>query len=169
MFGFLGSEDFWSNTVSNLIGTFVGAGLALLSAWGVAKRGRTHSEIAGLQQIIDRLGRSRAFVPDQGGVVRTAALNADEQAEFRRVMISVFILRDLIERVVNSLDPKRNSVKILNEMYIDILNYLNATEIDSCDYRNKLMQLRGELVDCENRLKNLHSKLTLHEPGKLET
>jgi hypothetical protein len=161
-------SGFWSNTISNLVGTFVGAGLALLSAWIIAKRGRTRSEAQSLQRLIDRIYRSRAYWPIPIGPVRINPLNADEQADFERVTASILITRQVIEKAANSLDPKRKSVAILDDMYVATLKYLNATEIDACDYVNESMRLREELILSEQQLKGLHPKLIFRAPGTAE-
>ena len=158
-------SDFLSNTTANLVGTFVGAGLAFLSAWAVSRRERARSELRRLQQVIDRLYRSRAFMPIPIGPVQTNPLNNRQQADFDRVTASIFITRKLIEEAANSLDPKRKSVVILDDMYLATLNYLNSTEINCCDYNNELMRLRAKLVSDEKRLKQLHPKLAFREPG----
>jgi hypothetical protein len=161
-------SGFWSNTVSNLVGTFVGAGLALLSAWYVATRDRARSEAQSLQRLVDRIYRSRAYWPVPIGPVRTHPLAADEQADFERVTASILITRALIEKAADSLDPKRKSVAILDDIYVAILKYLNATEVNAHDYVNESMRLREELVLGEQRLKQLHPKLILRLPGTAE-
>lgn len=161
-------SGFWSNTISNLVGTFVGAGLALLSAWIIAKRNQARSEVQSLQRLVDRIYRSRAYWPIPIGPERTNPLNVDEQADFERVTASMLITRELIEKAANSLDPKRKSIAILDDMYVAILKYLNATEVNACDYVNESMRLREELVLSEQQLKKLHPKLIFRAPGTAE-
>lgn len=161
-------SGFWSNTISNLIGTFVGAGLALLTAWIIAKRNRARSEAQSLQRLVDRIYRSRAYWPRPVGPVRTNPLNAAEQADFERVTASILTTRELVERAANSLDPKRKSVAILDNMYVAVLKYLNATEVNACDYVNESMRLRKELMSSEQQLQKLHPKLIVREPGTAE-
>jgi hypothetical protein len=159
MSGFLG------NTAANLVGTFVGAGLALLSAWAVARRERARAEVRRLQRLIDRIYRSRALVLVSDYPVQTDILDHLQQDDFRRVTASVLTTRDLIGEIIDFLDPQRPAAAILDDMYAAALKYLNTTEIDSPDYINELMRLREELVDGEQRLHRLHPKLILREPG----
>jgi hypothetical protein len=158
-------SDFLSNTVSNLVGTFVGAGLALLSAWGVARRERARSEIRRLQRLIDRVYRSRALVLVPDCPVQTSPLDDLQQRDFQRVTASVLTTRDLIGGITDSLDAGRPVVAVLDDMYAATLKYLNTTEVDSRDYVNELMRLRNELFAGEQRLQQLHPKLVLREPG----
>jgi hypothetical protein len=157
-------SDFLSNTAANLVGTFVGAALALLSAWAVARRERARAEVRRLQRLIDRIYRSRALVAVSNYPVQVDPLNQQE-GDFRRVTASVLTTRDLIGEIMDYLDPQRPAVTILDDMYAAALEYLNTTEIDSRDYINELMRLREELVDGEQRLHRLHPKLILREPG----
>jgi len=161
-------SDFWSNTAANIVGTFVGAALALLSAWAIAKRDQAHSEAQSLQRLIDRIYRSRAYRPVPTGPVQADPLNEAQQADFERTTASVLVTRSLIERAADSLDSKRKSVGVLDDMYVATLNFLNATEVNPRRYVHELMQLRQELISCEERLKQLHPKLTFREPGTAE-
>ena len=56
---------FWESVASNIIGTFVGAGLALLTSFFIVRHGETRNDLRLLQGLIDRLYRSRALRPNQ--------------------------------------------------------------------------------------------------------
>jgi hypothetical protein len=158
-------SDFWSNTAANLVGTFVGAGLALLTALVVSRRERKLSEIQRLRRLIDRIYYSRAFRPLMDPPEKVDPL---DEVDFKRTTDSVLITRRLIEDAANSVNPKRKSVEFLNSMYVAILYYLNETEEDPSSYQRELMRLRAELKEREQQLTQLYPQLTFKEPGGAE-
>ncbi|WP_143590732.1 hypothetical protein [Thermoactinospora rubra] len=161
-------DDFISNAAANLVGTFVGAGLAFLTAWAVARRQQALSEISKLQRLIDRIYRSRALRKVPRTAARSAELNEYERADCERVTRSIFTIRSLIEDAANTFNAGASTVSVLDDMYGATLDYLNAIEIDDRNYINEVMRLREALLEGERRLKQLHPKLVLREPGGIE-
>jgi hypothetical protein len=157
--------DFLSNTAANLIGTFVGVGLGLLTARAVTRREQGRAEVARLQRLIDRMYRSRALAPKPFTAPRTTDLDPAEQLHYDRVTRAIFGIRDLIEAAANTFDPRAKAAPVLDEMYGAVLVYLNAIEVDHRDYVNESMRLREALAQAAARLKKLHSSLVLREPG----
>jgi septation ring formation regulator EzrA len=160
--------DLLSNVVANLVGTFVGAGLALLIAWGVARRERRALEIQRLQRMIDRLYRSRALrsIPERPR--RSIPLNTAEEVDLDRTTASILTTRSLIDEAANTFEAGSKSIPVLEDMYAATLDYLNSIEDDRRDYNNSLMRLRKALIAAEERLLELHPSLTLREPGGIE-
>jgi hypothetical protein len=46
---------FWESVAANIVGTFVGAGLALLTSYLVVRHGETRNDLRLLQALIDRM------------------------------------------------------------------------------------------------------------------
>jgi hypothetical protein len=158
-------SDFIGNALANLVGTFVGAVLAILTAWAAARRQQRMSEIGRLQRLIDRIYRSRALTKVPQAVRRSTVLGEYERADLERVTGAVFIIRGLIEEAANTFDSRASAASVLDDMYVATLDYLNAIEVDDRDYVNELMRLREALLGGERRLKRLHPQLVLREPG----
>jgi hypothetical protein len=160
-------SEFISDAAANLVGTFVGAGLALLTAWAVARRQQVASEISKLQRLIDRIYRSRALTKVPYAARRSANLDEYEIADLRRITGAIFTIRSLIEEAVNTFDSRAAAAPVLDDMYGATLDYLNAVEIDDRDYVNEVMRLREALLEGEMRLKQICPQLVLREPGGL--
>jgi hypothetical protein len=161
--------DFFSNTAANLVGTFVGVGLGLLTARVVTRREKARTETARLQRLIDRMYRSRALAIKPITPPRTADLDQGERLHYDRVTRAIFGIRDLIEAAANTFDPRAKAVPVLDEMYGAVLVYLNAIEVDHRDYVNESMRLREALSMAAAKLKKLHASLVLREPGGIAT
>jgi hypothetical protein len=158
-------SEFASDAAANLIGTFVGAALAFLTAWLFARRQRTQSEIGKLQRLFDRIYRSRALTEYARTAPRAAALTELERLDSERITGAVFTIRSLIEDAANEFDARSPVVAVLDDMYGAVLEYLNAVEIDNRDYVNEVMRLRESLREGELKLKQLHPQLVFREPG----
>lgn len=161
--------DFVSNTAANLVGTFVGVGLGLLTARAVNRRTQSRAEVARLQRLIDRMYRSRALAVKPFTPPRIAELDANERLHYDRVTRAIFGIRDLIETAAGTFDPRAKAVPVLDDMYGAVLVYLNAIEVDHRDYVNESMRLRDALVQAATRLKKLHPSLVVREPGGIAT
>src|SRR5262249_12941064 len=135
------------------------------SAWAIARREQGRSEARRLQRLIDRIYRSRALKLVPTGPVQTDPLDEEQQGDFQRATASILVTRSLIEDSINFFDSKKDSITVLDEMYVATLNYLNVTERDPRTYNTELMRLRKELVTGEQRLKQLNPHLILREPG----
>jgi hypothetical protein len=157
--------DFLSETAANLVGTFVGVGLGLLTARTVTRRERARAETARLQRLIDRMYRSRALALKPTTPPRTTELDPNELVHYDRVTRAIFGIRDLIEAAANTFDPRAKAVPILDEMYAAVLVYLNAVEVNQRDYLNESMRLREALLAASVKLTKLHRSLVLREPG----
>jgi len=161
--------DFLSETAANLVGTFVGVGLGLLTARSVTRRERARAETARLQRLIDRMYRSRALALKPFTPPRTTDLDQNERVHYDRVTRAIFGIRDLIEAAANTFDPRAKAVPVLDEMYAAVLVYLNAVEVDQRDYLNESMRLREALLAASVKLTKLHRSLVLKEPGGIAT
>jgi hypothetical protein len=158
-------QDFLVDASANLLGTFVGAGLALLTAALVKRAEQRRSELTRLQRLIDRIYRSRALTQKPMTTQRVAQLSTEERGHFQRVTSSIFTIRNLIEEAAGTFHPKATAVPVLDDMYAATLEYLNAIEVDDRDYLNESMRLREALIAGEARLKRLHGSLVLRDPG----
>ncbi len=157
--------EFLADAAANLVGTFVGAVLAILSAWAGYRIKQSRDEIRKLQRLIDRMYRSRALRPKPLTSRRYTPLNTEERGHYQTVTSAIFTIRHLIEDAANTFSPKAKATPVLDDMYAAVLEYLNAIEVDDRDYLNESMRLREALVAAQARLKQLHAALVLREPG----
>lgn len=162
-------QDFLVDASANLLGTFVGAGLALLTAALVKRAEQRRAEMSRLQRLIDRIYRSRALTLKPTTSPRVAELSAEERGHFQRVTSSIFTIRNLVEEAAGTFHPKAPAVPVLDDMYAATLDYLNAIEFDNRDYLNESMRLREALIAGEARLKRLHRSLVVRDPGGIAT
>jgi hypothetical protein len=158
-------QDFLVDASANLLGTFVGAGLALLTAALVKRAEQRRSEMSRLQRLIDRIYRSRALTSKPMTAQRVTPLDAEARGHFQRVTSSIFTIRNLIEEAAGTFHPKAAAVPVLDDMYAATLDYLNAIEVDDRDYVNESMRLREALIAGGARLKRLHGSLVVRDPG----
>jgi hypothetical protein len=133
---------FWESVASNIIGTFVGAGLALLTSFFIVRHGETRNDLRLLQGLIDRLYRSRALRPNQV----TLPFDSPEVRENeRRCAKSVLATRDRIAFTSDELSGHSDAFDELDRMHVACLRYLNDVEDDPSRYIGSLMTLRDEL------------------------
>lgn len=133
---------FWESVASNVIGTFVGAGLALLTSFFIVRHGETRNDLRLLQGLIDRLYRSRALRPNQVAVpFDTMEVRENE----RRCAKSVLATRDRIAFTSDELSGHSDAFDELDRMHVACLRYLNDVEDDPSRYISSLMTLRSEL------------------------
>ena len=159
------ADQFLADTVSSLVGTFVGTALTVLATWIGYRVQRARTESDKLQRLIDRIYRSRALAPKPVVARRYAPLTDDELAHQQRVTSAIFTVRHHIEDAANTFNPKAKALPVLDDMYAATLEYLNATEVDVRDYVNESMRLREALIAAEARLAKLHRGIVLREPG----
>ena len=157
--------EFLADAGANLVGTFVGAVLAIFSAWVGYRIKQSRDEIRKLQRLIDRMYRSRALRPKPSTPRRYTPLTAEERVHYQNVTSAIFTIRHLVEDAANTFSPKARAIPVLDDMYAAVLDYLNAIEVDDRDYLNESMRLREALVAAEARLKTLHRGLVIREPG----
>jgi hypothetical protein len=135
--------DFVDNTLANVIGTFVGAALALLSTWWLRRRATKARERRILQGVLDRLYRSRAIRP--GRCRPEGALTPTERVDFERCARSIVDTRDRIAAVGDEIEMYAGVTPVLDAMYAHCLDYLDASETDHTRYVTELMELRSAL------------------------
>jgi len=135
-------ETFWDGVLSNIIGTFVGAGLALMTSYLVVRHGETRNDLRLLQALIDRLYRSRAL---QAGQVPSPFESADEHENERRSTKSVLATRNRIAVTSDELSAHSDAFDELDRMHLACLRYLNTVQDDRSAYVAALLRLRAEL------------------------
>ncbi len=133
---------FWESVASNVIGTFVGAGLALLTSFFVVRYGETRNDLRLLQGLIDRLYRSRALRPNQ---VEVQFDSPEARENQRRSTKSVLATRDRIAFTSDELSGHSDAFDELDRMLVACLRYLNDVQDDPSRYISSLMALRAEL------------------------
>lgn len=133
---------FWESVASNVIGTFVGAGLALLTTFFVVRHGETKNDLRLLQALIDRLYRSRALRPNQV----PGPFDAEARENERRSTKSVLATRDRIAVTSDDLSGHSDAFDELDRMHVACLRYLNEVQDDPSRYIQSLMTLRSELA-----------------------
>ncbi|HOC13986.1 MAG TPA: hypothetical protein PLL50_10430 [Propionicimonas sp.] len=150
---------FWEGVASNVVGTFVGAGLALLTSFFVIRHSETRNDLRLLQALIDRLYRSRAL---RAGQLATAFDTPDARENERRSTKSVLATRDRIAFTSDSLSGHSDAFDELDRMHVACLRYLNDVQDDPSGYIAGLMMLRSQLEPevtalCE-RYRTLHPR-----------
>jgi hypothetical protein len=136
-------DAFWENVAANIIGTFVGAGLALLTSFFVVRYGETKNDLRLLQALIDRLYRSRALRPGQ---VPVPFDSPEVRENERRCTKSVLATRGRIAITSDGLSSHSDAFDELDAMHVACLRYLNDVEDDRSRYIAGLMALRSELA-----------------------
>jgi hypothetical protein len=156
--------QFASDVAANLIGTFAGAVLALLSAWGLSRSAARRNEARLVQSAIDRLSRSRVFT--HTGQDRGPELSAAERDDLRRSTESVLASREYIARVIADLGLASRSVATLEEMHAACSRCLRAIEDNPAAYDREMVQLRDDLGGHAERMCRDNPRLTLRLPGE---
>lgn len=133
---------FWENVASNVIGTFVGAGLALLTSYLVVRHGEAKNDTRLIQGLVDRLYRSRALRPNRPPVDYELPEIREDQ---RRCTKSVLTTRNRIAFVSDELSTHSQAFDELDRMHVACLRYLNAVDDEPSRYVDALMELRAEL------------------------
>jgi hypothetical protein len=134
--------EFWLDLTSNVIGTFVGAGLALMTSFLVVRHGEKKNDVRLVQALVDRLYRSRALRPGRlPGDYSLEAVREDQ----KRGTKSVLATRDRIALTSDELSSHSQAFDELDAMHVACLRYLNAIEEDPSRYVQALMELRAEL------------------------
>jgi hypothetical protein len=133
---------FWESVASNVIGTFIGAGLALLTSFLVVRRGEEKNDARLIQSLVDRLYRMRALRPDRPAVDYSLPEIQEDQ---RRCTKSVLTTRNRIAYVSDELSTHSQAFDELDAMHVACLRYLNAIDDDPSRYVELLRDLRAEL------------------------
>lgn len=156
-------NDFLLNTGANLVGTFAGAVLAIVTTWWFDKRRRRESQVAHLQRVVDRLHRSRALAPGRGRA--PGPLTDVESRDVDRCNLSVLEAR---ERISAASEAWRGNVNVSDEldaMYVDCLHYLETVETDREGYVTHLRTLREALDSRVTNLAGVLAGIRYREPG----
>jgi hypothetical protein len=153
-------DGFLSNALANLIGTFVGAVLALAIALYLSSRDKKIRDRRLIQSVIDRLHRSRALRPNQtGGDGDSPAVTADREYCTK----SILTTRERIAAVSDELSVRAKGFGGLEAMYLACLRYLSRGKRNPHNYVGELMRLREALVVQVDALcasdKELHRRL----------
>jgi hypothetical protein len=136
-------NDFVSNAGANIVGTFIGAGLALVSSWWLQRRSAVRADRRHLQGLVDRLYRSRAIAP---GRSRTEGpLSELEVTDCERGTASIIATRDRTATVCDALTVLTGAIAPLERIYVHCLDYLDASTDDPSGYLEHLMELREKL------------------------
>lgn len=158
-------SDFWANLSANLIGTFTGAGLALLSSWWLGRRATRRREVRSVQGAIDRLARSRAFTHSL--IEQKKRLSPDELEDMKRSTASVLATRERLTRVIENLLIDNEAIPFLEEMHGACAVYLRTVETEPSDYVRALVDLRSILTLLVQRLCQVDRRLRFAGPGEL--
>jgi hypothetical protein len=158
-------SGFWADVVANLIGTFAGAGLALLSSWVLSMRVARRRETRLLQSIIDRLARSRVFTHTDVGD-HVGALSAGQVEDSRRSTESILASREHIGLAMSEFGADSDVRQALEDMYGACALYLHSVENDPNGYVRAICDLREVLGGMERELHQLRPRLRLKMPGE---
>jgi hypothetical protein len=155
-------DGFLGNTLANLVGTFVGAALALWAALRSTKHAARERDRQLLQSVIDRMYRSRALRRDQYGGLGDSP---QDWLDRERCARSVEVTRDRIAASSDGLSAGRPEVAILDNMHAACLRYMSHASRDPYNYVEALNILRAELLDQVEALCDENSTLTRRYPG----
>jgi hypothetical protein len=155
-------NPFWESVASNMIGTFVGAGLALVTSYLVVRHNETKSDLRLLQALIDRLYRSRAL---RAGQVAVPFDTAREEENERRSTKSVLATRDRIAVTSDDLSGHSDAFDELDRMHLACLRYLNTVQENRTGYVDALLRLRSELEPEVLALCQRYPRLQYREVG----
>ena len=158
-------SGFWSNVWANLIGTFAGAGLALLSSWLLQRSAERRGQRKLVQAVVDRIGRSRVFARNERE--HAGPLSQDERSDLSRSIASILTTRELMSRVLAELGASHRLAPVLEQMTAACALYLRSTEEDADAYIEATLQLREVLTSLVYELVELDSKLTRRGPGEM--
>jgi hypothetical protein len=156
--------EFWSDAAANLVGTFAGAGLALMSSWLFARNAGRKNEVRLLQSIIDRLSRSRVFTHESNTI--SGSLSPDHWDDLRRSTASILASRDYIGYVMSNLEPTSQAASLLEDMLGACALYLRSVESDPTTYARASVDLREYLHRAVQGLCAQNSGLRSREPGE---
>lgn len=157
------ASEFWSNTGANLIGTFVGAALAIGGALFLERKSRTRAERLSIQALVDHAHRSRAFAPASTG--HSSMSDAHAGGDRQRCNLSVLNTRNRIGDVRDRVSNHSDALPILDQMYVDCLEYLERTELNPEGYGEELMNLRERLEARFEELSAVVPSLDVKSPG----
>lgn len=155
-------DGFLGNLLATLVGTFLGAGLALWAAHAQAKRTDTVRDRRLTQSVIDRLYRSRALRPKQVGGVRGTEWDREDR---KRCTASVITTRERIAYVSDELSVGAKASIELGRMHVACLRYLSREEREPAQYVSALMVLREALAKEVNALCDRDKQLQRRIPG----
>lgn len=133
---------FWESVASSVIGTFIGAGLALWTSFLVVRHQETKNDARLIQSLVDRLYRARALRPDRPPVDYGLPEIQEDQ---KRCTKSVLTTRNRIAFVSDELSSHSPAFDELDAMHLACLRYLNAIDEDPSRYVQLLAELRTEL------------------------
>lgn len=149
---------------SNLVGTFAGAGLALLSSWGLTRASTRRTEHRLVQSVIDRLARSRALTHQP--VDQRGPLNTAQQEDLRRSTESILATRQYIERVLADLAVGSHATPFLEDVYGACAIYLRRVETEPETYATALADLAARLAGSVRDLCRTDRRLVDRRPGE---
>lgn len=155
-------NGWWLDLSGNLVGTFVGALLALLSAWWLRLRQQRRDDRRLLQNLIDGLHRKRAFRPVDvsGGEL----LDWDDE-DVQGCIDSVLDARRRIEEAADRLSTSTDVGNALDDMHRECSSWLSRTRRRPGCYVVGLMELRARLLALEGNIVEAVPGLMLREPG----
>jgi len=153
---------FWESVAASVIGTFIGAGLALLTSFLVMRRQDTRNDLRLIQSLVDRLYRMRALRPDRPAVDYGLP---EVQEDQKRCTKSVLTTRNRIAFVSDELSTHSQAFDELDAMHLACLRYLNSIDEDPSRYVQLLNELRAELRPPLERLCSETRGVILREIG----
>jgi len=158
-------DGFLSNTWANLVGTFVGAALAIFAARRAERRHRRSTDVNELQRVIDRLADARALTKFPKSRPRTHPLSASAQEDEARVRLSVLNLRQMLADALHNISKDDPSLGHLRDMQGACSRYMNYVEVYPSDYENAVQHLRDTVLIGLHAIVAINRRLELREPG----
>lgn len=162
-------DGFLGNTLANVIGTFVGAALAIFSARYAEGRQKRSANFNELQRVVDRLADARALTKFPKSSPRTGPLSDYLRNDEMRVRSSVLNLRHMLGDALHNISKDDLSVRHLREMQGACSRYLNYVESCPGDYENAVQHLRDRLRAGTHAIFRNDMMLKLREPGSTST
>lgn len=157
-------SDFWSNLAANLVGTFVGAGLALISSHIATRNAARRAEAKRAQGIVDHISRARTFA--RTDYERSGPLSQAELDDLNRSTASILTIREHISRTLVEMRPVNPMIPILEDMFGACSLYLRSIEDDPSCYVRAIIDLRDALWQLETQIPQVNKSIVLWRPGQ---
>ena len=138
-------DAFWGNLIVTVIGTFLGAGGAVMAAFLLRIGESRRNEIAALAGLIAELNLRRALAPNSGIMDSAHNPRASTTVDMERASHSVIDIRTRISVVRGSLRTKSLAFSPLNDMTRSCNLYLELSSAAPARYASALEALRDSL------------------------
>jgi hypothetical protein len=155
-------DDIVVTAVGAVIGSFLGAGGAIVSALAIRRVEARRAETAALKALLVDLHFRRALAPNTGHILRDDQVGAD----FEHANRSVLAIREQIHAVRLALRPKSPVFDHLSDMTRACNSYLELSAARPGHYIVELATLQASLASSAKSIASLEAlRIREWEPG----